>query len=74
MPYDREQDFQYYSLFPGRWYRRACAAVALIGLILWAEVWCDYQGLLPPNRGDITKAELAQISIPWQTGWTMGCG
>lgn len=60
MPYDREQGFRYYSLVPGRWYLRACAAAALVALLVWAEVWCTYQGLLPPNRGDITKAELAE--------------
>ena len=61
MSYDREQGFQYYSIVPGQWwYRRASAAVALLALLVWAEVWCSYQGLAPPNRGDITKAELAE--------------
>ncbi|MBD5148970.1 MAG: MerR family transcriptional regulator [Oscillibacter sp.] len=61
MPYDREQGFQYYSIVPGQWwYRRASAAAALLALLVWAEVWCSYQGLAPPNRGDITKAELAE--------------
>ena len=61
MSYDREQGFQYYSIVPGQWwYRRASAAVALIAFLVLAEVRCSYQGLLPPNRGDITKAELAQ--------------
>ena len=60
MPYDREQDFQYYSLVPGRWYGRAAVSVALAALISLVSTWCCYQALLPPNRGDITKAELAE--------------
>lgn len=60
MPYDREQDFQYYSLVPGRWYGRAAVSVALAALISLVSTWCGYQALLPPNRGDITKAELAE--------------
>lgn len=60
LPYDREQDLQYYNLLPNRWYWRAILALGLIAAMLFAEVWCGYQALLPPNRGDITKAELAE--------------
>lgn len=60
MPYDRERDFQYYSLVPGRWYGRAAVSVALAALISLGSTWCGYQVLLPPNRGAITKAELAE--------------
>lgn len=60
LPYDREQDLQYYSLVPGRWYGRAAVSVALTVLIALGNTWCGYQVLLPPNRGDITKAELAE--------------
>ena len=68
MPYDREQGFWYYGLVPGRWYRRACAVVALMALLVWAEVWCAYQGLLPPNRGDITRAELVTMAFIGTSG------
>ena len=61
MPYDQEQGIQYYSIVHGQWwYRRASAVGALLILLVWAEVWCSYQGLPPPNRGEVTKAELAE--------------
>lgn len=60
LPYDREQDLQYYSLVPGRWYGRAAASIALTLLVSLGNTWCGHQVLLPPNRGEITKAELAE--------------
>lgn len=52
MPYDREQDLQYYSLVPNRWYGRAAASIALMMLLALGNTWCGYQVLLPPNRGE----------------------
>lgn len=59
--YDKSRELQYYIVSPDWWGVRAAGAMALIlTLSVLAKTAADYRSLLPPNRGEITRAELAE--------------
>ena len=60
LDYDYEEDFLYYSRAADRWGWRAFVSVGLSLLLVPAQVWCAFQAILPPNRGDVTAAEFAE--------------
>ena len=60
LDYDYEEEFLYYSKVRGRWGGRAAAAVVLSLLLLPGEVWCAFQAVVPPHRGEITAADFAE--------------
>lgn len=60
LDYDYEEDFLYYSRAADRWGWRAFVSVGLSLLLVPAQVWCAFQAILPPNRGEVTAAEFAE--------------
>lgn len=60
MHYDYEAENLYYSRAPDRWGWRAAVSVALSLALLPVHVWCGFQVLRPPNRGEVTPAEFAE--------------
>jgi len=60
LDYDSDGGFLYYSKVADRWWWRAFASAAMSLLLVVAQVWCSFQSILPPNRGEVTAAEFAE--------------
>ena len=60
LDYDYEREFLYYSKAPDAWGWRAFVSVGVSLLIIPVQLWCTFQAIQPPNRGEVTAAEFAE--------------
>lgn len=58
MEYDQYGGYLYYSISPGWWSIRAAISLVLQAVLIVPVILAAFQVVLPPNRGDVTQAEL----------------